>query len=50
MAKAEGLETMRDLLVSQGIEPDTVWHHVKSEEEFVLESKSFEIAAAYGAR
>ncbi|KAF4627002.1 hypothetical protein G7Y89_g11153 [Cudoniella acicularis] len=49
LVKAEGLETMRDLLMSQGVEPGTVWHYVPLEEEFVLGSQYSEIAAGYGA-
>ena len=50
LVKAEGLETMQDLLARQGVEPGTIWHHVQSEEEFVLGLQYFEIAAVYGAR
>lgn len=50
LVKAEGLETMQDLLASQGVEPGTIWHHVQSQEEFVLGLQYFEIAAVYGAR
>lgn len=49
VAKTEGLKTMQDLLMNQGIQLDAVWHHVQSEEEFVLGLQSFEIDAIYGA-